>query len=163
MANISIKKLIKEYNEIKKSDNILFTAKPRVTKSITPQGTIEETEDYQTWDVIIKGPEETPYKGGIFHLSLEFPSTYPFKPPVAKFITKIFHPNIHDTGIICLDILKNNWSPVLNTEKLLMSLISLLAEPNANDPLNQEAGNMYRINKALFDKKAKEMTLQYAK
>src|SRR5271155_3410309 len=70
------------------------------------------------WAAVITGPEDTPVEGGIFHLTIDIPADYPFRPPLCKFKTRVFHPNINKQGDICLDILKTNWSPALNISKL---------------------------------------------
>jgi len=64
-----------------------------------------------------QGPVDTPYHGGIFNLEVAFPSDYPFKPPKVKFVTRVFHPNVNTNGDICLDILRDNWSPALTISK----------------------------------------------
>ena len=91
--------------------------------------------DLFNWQATIIGPDETPYEGGVFSLKIAFPADYPFKPPKITFDTKIYHPNINASGGICLDILKDQWSPALNTIKVLLSICSLMADPNPNDPL----------------------------
>jgi len=79
------------------------------------------------------------------------------------FVTKVYHPNISTTGAICLDILKpDKWSPALTVAKLVLSISSLLTDPNADDPLNGEAGRLYRQSKAAFEKTAREWTIRYA-
>lgn len=83
-----------------------------------------------SWTGTIKGPEDTYYDGLTFKLSLEFPSNYPMSPPTVLFTTPMFHPNVDMSGRICLDILKDKWSAVYNVQSILLSLQSLLGEPN---------------------------------
>ena len=73
---------------------------------------------------------DSPYDGGVFFLDINFPQDYPFKPPKVRFQTKIYHCNVNDKGGICLDILKDNWSPALTVSKVLLSICSLLTDPN---------------------------------
>lgn len=120
------------------------------------------TDDLFTWQATIIGPTETPYEGGIFNLKILFPADYPFKSPKITFETRIYHPNINSTGAICLDILKDQWSPALSITKVLLSICSLLSDPNPNDPLSPEIANIYKTDKAQFDKNAREYTLKYA-
>ena len=114
------------------------------------------------WEATIKGPEGSPYENGIFNLKIFFPDNYPFKAPTIFFSTKIYHPNINQKGGICLDILRNEWSPALTIGKVLLSISSLLNEPNPNDPLMIDIANIYKNNRDEFTKRAKEWTLQYA-
>ena len=118
--------------------------------------------DLFTWQATIIGPTETPYEGGIFNLKILFPVDYPFKSPKITFETPIYHPNINSTGAICLDILKDQWSPALSITKVLLSICSLLSDPNPNDPLSPEIANIYKVNKEQFDRNAREYTLKYA-
>lgn len=82
------------------------------------------------WQAIILGPGDSPYSGGVFILNIAFPNDYPFKPPKVSFMTPIYHPNINEKGGICLDILKDSWSPALTISKVLLSICSLLTDPN---------------------------------
>jgi ubiquitin-conjugating enzyme E2 D/E len=118
--------------------------------------------DYFNWQATIIGPTETPYEGGIFYLKILFPTDYPFKSPKITFETRIYHPNINANGAICLDILKDQWSPALNISKVLLSICSLLSDPNPNGPLSPEIANIYKTNKEQFDINAREYTLKYA-
>jgi ubiquitin-protein ligase len=60
---------------------------------------------------------DSPYSGGVFFLAIHFPTDYPFKPPKVNFTTRIYHPNINSNGSICLDILRDQWSPALTISK----------------------------------------------
>ena len=119
-------------------------------------------DDIFHWQATILGPEGSPYEGGVFYLRINYPQDYPFKPPQVSFITKIYHCNINTTGSICLDILKEQWSPALTMSKVLLSICSLMDDQNPNDPLMLDAANLYLSNKELFIETAKEYTLRYA-
>ncbi|KAK5584494.1 hypothetical protein RB653_006106 [Dictyostelium firmibasis] len=115
------------------------------------------------WISTIIGPDDSPYEGGIFMLHIVFPVDYPFKPPKIQFKTRIYHCNINSNGDICLDILKNNWSPALNIAKVLLSISSLLTDPNPNDPLVSTIAEQLLNDRVAHDNKAKEWTLRFAK
>ena len=122
----------------------------------------KNNNDLALWNATIFGPEGTPYHNGIFNLNIEFTEEYPFKPPKIYFTTKIYHCNINERGNICLDILNKNWSPALSVGKVLISICSLLAEPNPNDPLVPSIAELFKSNKPLHDFHAKEYTYKYA-
>lgn len=119
-------------------------------------------EDLFNWNAIIMGPEDSPYDGGRFSLKISFPRSYPFKAPKVKFETQIYHPNINSSGSICLDILQSNWSPALTVSKTLLSISSLLTDPNPDDPLVGDIANLYKNNINEYNKKAREMTKKFA-
>ena len=114
------------------------------------------------WSAMIYGPSGTPYEGGLFKLNIIYPQTYPFKPPKINFITKVYHPNIDTSGNICLDILKDKWSPALTISKILLSICSLMDEPNPDDPLMPEIAKEYTNNNPLFNINARSWTKIYA-
>lgn len=120
-------------------------------------------ENIYSWSAQIYGPEDTPYEGGVFKLNIVYPKDYPFKPPKINFITKVYHPNIDTSGNICLDILKDKWSPALTISKILLSICSLLNEPNPNDPLMPDIAKEFTDNKNLYESNAKMWTQIYAK
>lgn len=115
------------------------------------------------WEGTIHGPADSPYQGGIFHMSIQFPAEYPFSPPVVRFKTRIYHPNINATGLICLDVLKHQWSPVLTIAKILLSISSLLTDPNPDDPFVPEIARQLKTNRAAYEEEAKRWTDLYAK
>ena len=95
------------------------------TTSAGPKG-----DNIYEWVSTILGPPGSVYEGGVFFLDLHFSPEYPFKPPKVTFRTRIYHCNINSQGVICLDILKDNWSPALTVSKVLLSVCSLLTDCN---------------------------------
>ena len=119
-------------------------------------------DDIFHWDATIIGPSESPYQGGLFFVAIHFPPDYPFKPPKVNFKTKVYHPNVNSQGSICLDILKEQWSPALTISKVLLSICSLLTDPNPDDPLVPEIAHVYKTDKNRYNELAKEWTRKYA-
>lgn len=122
-----------------------------------PQG-----EDLYHWSAVLAGPEGSPYEGGAFELDVRLPTRYPMEPPKVKFRTPIFHPNVGSGGDICLDILQEQWSPVLSLQKVLLSISSLLTDPNFSDPLDQAAATLYRKSRPEYDARCRDMTRRHA-
>ena len=119
--------------------------------------------DIRHWKGRIKGPIDTCYQGGIFDVDIVIPNEYPFKPPKMKFDTKIWHPNISSvTGAICLDILKNEWTPALTIRTALISLQALMCEPVPNDPQDAVVAKQYMSDIKLFNETAKHWVEEYA-
>ena len=145
----TIKRIMKELEELKKEPPANCSAGP-----------IED--DMFEWQATIMGPENSPYKGGVFYLKISFPTDYPFKPPRCQFLTKIYHPNVNSHGSICLDILKENWSPALTVSKLLLSICSLMDDPNPDDPLIIDIADLYKNNREEYNATAATWTQLYA-
>lgn len=114
------------------------------------------------WEATIIGSEGTPYYGGVFKLDIVFPEEYPYKPPKCRFVTRIFHPNINKEGGICLDILKDQWSPALTISKVLLSICALMADPNPDDPLLGDVADLYVNDREQYNEKAQLYTRRYA-
>ncbi|XP_055821650.1 SUMO-conjugating enzyme UBC9-like isoform X2 [Solanum dulcamara] len=114
------------------------------------------------WQATIMGPPDSPYTGGLFLITIHFPPDYPFKPPKVAFRTKVFHPNINSNGSICLDILKEQWSPALTISKVLLSICSLLTDPNPDDPLVPEIAHMYKTDRNKYETTARSWTQKFA-
>eukprot|EP00291_Cryptomonas_curvata_P014253 CAMPEP_0172182352 /NCGR_PEP_ID=MMETSP1050-20130122/18354_1 /TAXON_ID=233186 /ORGANISM="Cryptomonas curvata, Strain CCAP979/52" /LENGTH=153 /DNA_ID=CAMNT_0012855793 /DNA_START=97 /DNA_END=558 /DNA_ORIENTATION=+ len=112
-------------------------------------------DNIMQWSAVIFGPDDTPWEGGTFKLSVVFTEDYPNKAPQVKFITKMFHPNIYADGAICLDILQNQWSPIYDISAILTSIQSLLTDPNPNSPANSEASKLYVENKGEYNRRVK--------
>merc|ERR1711939_226550 len=114
------------------------------------------------FDVIIAGPSQSPYEGGIFKLELFLTEDYPMSPPKVRFLTRIYHPNIDRLGRICLDILKDKWSPALQIRTVLLSIQALLSAPNPDDPLANECAQPYKENEKDAVRVSREWTSQFA-
>ncbi|KAK9202244.1 hypothetical protein WN944_017454 [Citrus x changshan-huyou] len=211
------KRILKELKDLQKDPPTSCSAGP-------------VAEDMFHWQATIMGPPDSPYAGGVFLVSIHFPPDYPFKPPKVAFRTKVFHPNINSNGSICLDILKEQWSPALTISKdeiaaglvlcllklwplsyllhsdlddgcislrpwpmerfdfvsvsnktgecwsmdsvggkggcfisqVLLSICSLLTDPNPDDPLVPEIAHMYKTDKAKYESTARSWTQKYA-
>lgn len=119
-------------------------------------------DDLSKWQATIMGPKGTPYENGVFNLTITYPQQYPFKAPLVKFVTPVYHPNINRAGDICLDILKDQWSPALSISKVLLSICSLLTDPNPNDPLEADIARLYKDNKLQYEIEARKLTEHHA-
>ncbi|KAF4117758.1 cell division cycle 34 homolog (S. cerevisiae) b [Onychostoma macrolepis] len=119
--------------------------------------TLVDEADLYNWEVAIFGPPNTHYEGGYFKARIKFPIDYPYSPPTFRFLTKMWHPNIYENGDVCISILhppvddpqsgelpSERWNPTQNVRTILLSVISLLNEPNTFSPANVDASVMYR-------------------
>ena len=140
-----------------------------MTEGITA-GPIDESDMF-TWEAMIQGPEETPYEGGVFPAILKFPKDYPLNPPKMRFDVPggLWHPNVYANGEVCISILhppgddpnhyesaSERWSPIQSVEKILISVMSMLAEPNDESPANIEAAKMWRERRVEFESKVRD-------
>lgn len=107
--------------------------------------------------IIDFSPDDTPWEGGTFRLTLNFTEDYPNKPPVVKFVSRLFHPNVYNDGGICLDILQSNWSPIYDISAVLTSIQSLLCDPNPNSPANSEAARLFQENRREYNKRVQKI------
>ncbi|KAG6494028.1 hypothetical protein ZIOFF_049046 [Zingiber officinale] len=119
-------------------------------------------DNMRYFNVMILGPTQSPYEGGVFKLELFLPEEYPMAAPKVRFLTKIYHPNIDKLGRICLDILKDKWSPALQIRTVLLSIQALLSAPNPDDPLSENIAKHWKSNEAEAVETAKEWTRLYA-
>ncbi|XP_029496393.2 ubiquitin-conjugating enzyme E2 D4-like [Oncorhynchus nerka] len=148
-ADMALKRIQKELHDLQRD--------PPAQCSAGPVG-----EDLFHWQATIMGPTDSPYQGGVFFLTIHFPTDYPFKPPKVAFTTKIYHPNINSNGSICLDILRSQWSPALTVSKVLLSICSLLCDPNPDDPLVPDIAHIYKQDKEKYNRLARDWTQKYA-
>lgn len=148
---MALRRISKELEEMRRDPPALCSASP-------------VGDDLFHWQASIQGPPESPYDGGVFFLSVHFPTDYPFKPPKIAFTTKVYHPNINSNGSICLDILgRTQWSPALTIPKVLLSISSLLCAPNPDDPLVPEIARLYKSDRRRYESNAREWTVKYAR
>jgi len=134
-----------------------ISLEPPTNCSAGPKG-----DNLYEWVSTIMGPPGSPYNGGVFFLDIHYPTDYPFKPPKVTFRTRIYHCNINSSGQICLDILKDQWSPALTISKVLLSICSLLTDANPHDPLVGSIAQQLLNDKEAHDKTAAEWTRRYA-
>eukprot|EP01083_Nonionella_stella_P079767 219005_1 len=132
-------------------------AEPVAGISATPYA-----DNLRYFAVAIEGPSETPYESGVFQLELFLPADYPMTPPKVRFLTKIYHPNVDKLGRICLDILKDKWSPALQIRTVLLSIQALMSAPNPDDPLDTGVAEVWKENEAKALETAKEFTQNFA-
>ncbi|KAH8757548.1 ubiquitin-conjugating enzyme/RWD-like protein [Diaporthe sp. PMI_573] len=123
---------------------------------------VPHEDNLRYFDVTIDGPDSSPYQGGTFKLELFLPDDYPMTPPKIRFLTKIFHPNVDKLGRICLDVLKNNWSPALQIRTILLSIQALLGAPNPDDPLAADVAKSWKEDEKAAIETAREWTQKYA-
>lgn len=109
------------------------------------------------WNASIFGPEDTAWEGGIYSLRLQFPDAYPSKPPRVRFTCELFHPNVYSDGSLCLDLLQDKWSPCNTICTLLMSIQSLLTDPNCASPANAEAAQLYIKDPAAYNRRVRQI------
>eukprot|EP00924_Labyrinthula_sp_SR-Ha-C_P006677 snap_masked-scaffold_29-processed-gene-1.47-mRNA-1 protein AED:0.02 eAED:0.02 QI:0/-1/0/1/-1/1/1/0/167 len=152
--SMAIKRLFQEYKELTKHSPEGIAAGP-----------VNEENMFE-WEALVAGPQDTCYDGGCFHARLSFPKDYPLNPPKMKFTQKLFHPNVYPDGSVCISILhppgedrfgyessSERWSPIQSVEKILLSVVSMLAEPNDESPANLEAAKLYRTDKKRYNSK----------
>ena len=156
MTSTAVKRLQTEYRQLIQQPTPGIIAGPH------------SDTDMFTWDAVISGPSDTPYQNALYKARLQFPRDYPLSPPSMKFLpgSVPYHPNIYSDGRVCISILhppgddpmqyeqaNERWSPVQSVEKVLLSVVSMLAEPNDESPANVEAARLWRTDRAEFDRR----------
>ncbi|KAF9517357.1 hypothetical protein BS47DRAFT_1371406 [Hydnum rufescens UP504] len=158
----ALRRLMTEYKQLTSggAPDGMFTAGP-ITE-----------ENFFEWEALIQGPEDTPYEGGVFTARLSFPSDYPLSPFKMRFDPPLLHPNIYPDGNVCISILhtpgddptmyelsSERWSPVQSVEKVILSVVSMLAEPNLESGANIDCCKLYRDNKAEYERQVRASIL----
>eukprot|EP00397_Hematodinium_sp_SG-2012_P061685 GEMP01082117.1.p1 GENE.GEMP01082117.1~~GEMP01082117.1.p1 ORF type:complete len:163 (+),score=31.30 GEMP01082117.1:73-561(+) len=150
-TSLAAKRIMWDFRKMQKDPNEGFSATP-------------VDNDLFRWKAVIFGPENTPWEGGIFSLDVEFPQQYPEHPPKIRFRTRLFHPNVFDNGQICLDILRNSWRPSYDLSAVLISIQSLIADPDLHSTpeggANPIAERMYVDDRRAYNKTVEELVLE---
>jgi ubiquitin-conjugating enzyme E2 A len=153
-------RLMKELNKLSSTKDDVIEIMEDISNNNFKQYTqiiIERPTDIMEWKLKIKGPSDSPYEKGVFDMLLRFNSDYPFKPPSLKFMKAIYHPNIYRDGKICIDILQpDGWASTQTVRTIMLSIISLLCDPNPASPANREAAELYMKDKEEYNKKVIE-------
>ena len=132
---------------------------------------LDDDSDIYNWEILIMGPDGTLYEGGFFKARLVFPKDFPNMPPTMTFTSEMWHPNVYEDGRVCISILhppgedefnqqesaEERWRPILGVEQILISVISMLSDPNDESPANLDAAVMWRNDRAAFKKKVRQI------
>ena len=121
---------------------------------------ILDPDNLNVWNAIVTGPTDTPYANFKFNMQIKFNSEYPVKPPSVKFVSPMYHPNVYRDGKICVDILQGEWSPAQNVRTILVSIRSLLMDPNPNSPANRDAAIIFKSSLEDYNKKVKDFLIK---
>ncbi|CED84954.1 ubiquitin-conjugating enzyme e2-24 kda [Phaffia rhodozyma] len=150
MSDARLRRITKEISELQKDKTLQITV------------TMIDESPFHLLGTFI-GPPDTPYEGGQYEVDIIIPDQYPFLPVKMKFITRLYHPNVSSqSGAICLDILKDQWTPVLTLKSTLISLQSLLCSPEPNDPQDAEVAKHYLTSRESFNSTARYWAQAYA-
>ena len=130
-----------------------------------------DDENIFHWEVMLVGPPDTLFEGGFFRAKLEFPNNFPSMPPKMTFLSEMWHPNVYPNGVVCISILHppgedlmnaqesadERWRPILGVEAILVSVISMLSDPNDESPANLDAAVQWRNDPDAFKKKCRRI------
>eukprot|EP01083_Nonionella_stella_P072403 195244_1 len=123
---------------------------------------IPDENNNRYFKIALRGPPDTPYEGGVFHLELFLPLVWPTKALLIRFLTKIYHPNIDRLGRICVSILKDDWSPITSMQKVCLSIQLLMQSPNPADGLDPRIAEVFSTNPEKAKRRARRWTARYA-
>ncbi|XP_037938009.1 probable ubiquitin-conjugating enzyme E2 7 [Teleopsis dalmanni] len=149
--------LMKQLEELQANPNNIFSAG------------LKDDSDIYNWEIVIMGPPDTIFEGGVFNAVLSFPIEYPLRPPTMKFLSNMWHPNIYADGTVCISILQDSrdfawgnyragecWLPVHTVQTILLSVVSLLSDPNVTSPANLQAAREFTQNYSEYKKKVSQ-------
>jgi len=150
--------LAKQLQELKKNPIEGFSA-----------GLVDEGNLFK-WEITIIGQPDTPYEGGFFACLMDFPRDFPNNPPTLRFTSEFFHPNVYEDGKVCISILHppgedtygyesagERWLPIHSVSSVLISVISMINDPNCDSPANVEAAKLYREDRTAYDKRCRRV------
>mmetsp|Transcript_30018 Transcript_30018/g.64854 ORF Transcript_30018/g.64854 Transcript_30018/m.64854 type:complete len:167 (+) Transcript_30018:243-743(+) len=160
MAHVARELLKRELIELMKSDDSGFSVG------------LEDDSDFFKWRVLFEGPPDSLYEGGIFSAILTFPQDFPNNPAEMRFETEMWHPNIYPDGRVCISILHppgtdqfneqesadERWRPILGVHSILISVVSMLMEPNLDSPANIAAAVQMKNDMDGWKKKVRQLT-----
>ncbi|KAK9469838.1 ubiquitin-conjugating enzyme/RWD-like protein [Lipomyces arxii] len=156
MTSLCLNRLQEERKQWRKDHPFGFYAKPNKA----PDGGL----DLLNWSVGIPGKANTIWAGGLYTVTLHFPDEYPTKPPKCKFAPNFWHPNVYPSGTVCLSILneEQGWKPAITIKQILLGIQDLLNDPNPDSPAQAEAFNAYKRDRALYERKVRQQSKEYA-
>ncbi|KAK9463921.1 ubiquitin-conjugating enzyme/RWD-like protein [Lipomyces oligophaga] len=156
MTSLCLNRLQQERKQWRRDHPFGFYAKPLKLA--------DGSLDLLTWSVGIPGKKGTNWEGGTYTLTLSFPPEYPTKPPKCRFAAGFWHPNVYPSGTVCLSILneEESWKPAITIKQILIGIQDLLDDPNPESPAQSDAFNAFRRDKALYDRKVKAQSKEYA-
>lgn len=151
MTSLAERRLQEERKKWRKEHPFGFSAKPRVKE--------DGSTDLLLWDCLIPGKEGTDWSGGLFKLTLTFSHEYPVTAPRAKFTPSLFHCNVFRSGAVCLDLMNASWKPSITVSQLLLSIQTLLDEPNPRHATDQpECSQLYNSDPIAYKRRIRAQT-----
>ena len=150
MSGIAQARLSEERKNWRKDHPFGFIAKARKKA--------DGTLDLMDWEFGIPGAKGTPWEGGLYKGRITFGDNFPSTPPKVCFLPPLFHPNVYDSGMVCLSILNENegWKPSITVKQILMGVQTLLNDPNPKSPAQGPAYQSFMKNRANYEKRVKE-------
>ncbi|KAK1922104.1 ubiquitin-conjugating enzyme/RWD-like protein [Papiliotrema laurentii] len=154
MSALAQARLAEERKQWRKDHPFGFYAKP--------QKQADGTLNMMLWEVGIPGKKDTNWEGGIYKVNMTFPDEFPTKPPKCKFDPPLFHPNVYPSGTICLSILdeEKQWKPSITIKSLVLGIQDLLDNPNIADPAQIDAYQMFKNDKAGYERRIKQQAIE---